>query len=406
MTGETYESYKVDEILLQDCRCNMEGVVTMCHGIYICDDQLKKKESGVAKKIHMQIDAFRKMGIEMELPELFKDTKIDRIVRRTPLLIRGFDKNLRKYILEHLNVEFVYIRNVNITPYFVETLKLIRDAGIPVIYEFPTFPYDHNSHTLKWKLSMLKEKRSRGELHKYVRKVVNFSNYDNIYGIESIRISNGIAPDKITPQNKRTAANNKIVFSGVALLTYWNGYDRLMQGIADYYQGDAVNKKDIYFNIAGDGEELKKLKRMAQRLRLQDRVVFHGFISGQKLEDIYNQTDIAVGTLAPFRKYKDHVMSTLKTKEYTAKGIPFIKGDRDDVFDDAGVDFCFNVTRNESPINLNEIVDWYENLKILYPTNNELIQHVRSFAFDSLTWVKQLEPVAAYISSVAGRQNL
>ena len=381
----------------------------MFKGIYVCNEKIDDLYSGVSKKINMQVTAFRQLGFSMELPNLFDYSKKDRIIRRIPFLKSGFEKNLEKYIKKNWNEispDFIYVRNVINDSSFLKALKKISQNGTLIIYEFPTFPYDKNSRSIKWKLLILKEFFSRLRLKKYVSKGVNYSEYDKIFGIDCIKISNGIDPDLILPQKPMNKDNKKIVFLGVALLTYWNGYDRLMKAIANYYSDGIAEKRKIIFNIVGDGEELSNLKKISSRLGVEKYVKFYGFVSGEALDRIYDQTDIAVGTLASFRKYKGHTMSTLKTKEYTAKGIPFIKCDPDVVFDNNYVDFCYNVSPDENLICLEEIIQWYDKLKDSYGGNQGLINHIREFAYEKLMWKKQLIPIVDYINNVLNERNI
>lgn len=375
------------------CNWNGKGCF-MINGIYICDHPIEDESSGVSKKIRMQIDALNQLGLNVKTYPLYDDSDLDKITRRIPFLKSQFNRNLDRLIEEESQKnDFVYIRHPGCNIHLIRTLKKMSSRGKLIVYEFPTFPYDQNSSNLRWKLLMLKDRFSRNKLKKYVDIGVNFSEYDEIFGIKCIKICNGINPEKISP--RKVKKDGKIRFLAVAFLAYWNGYDRLIQAIYEYYQQTDI-KYDIEFDIAGDGDALPCLKKLVTDLELENRVFFHGYVSGIELSELYNQCDIAVGTLAHFRKYKNHVMSTLKTKEYTAKGIPFIKSDPDVIFDDYHLDFVYNVSCDEALFDLENIVEWYLNLQQEYP-GNDLVQHIRQYAFDKLSWNRQLQPVVKYI---------
>lgn len=369
----------------------------MIKGIYISNHNLNDKSSGVTKKIQMQLEAFKKNDILIESPNLFSDTIFDKIIRRIPFLKCSFDKAANKYISQSIQngISFVYVRHSVCSIHLISLLKLLKKNGITIIYEFPTYPYDRNGSGVSWNLFMLKDKFSRKKLYKYVDMGVNFSGYSEIYGVKCIAINNGINSEKIEVRKVSKRKNNSIKFLGVALLAYWNGYDRLINAIHSYYS-KVKNPIDIEFHIAGNGDAYNSLKLLVKKNNLENRVFFHGFVSGEKLNKLYDECNIGVGTLAPSRKYKGHIMSTLKTKEYTAKGIPFIKADFDSVFDNKSIDFSFSIMDDESPIEISTILCWYDNIIDKYGEEN-LTNHIRLFAEKELSWEKQLKPVFDYI---------
>mgnify|MGYP005800467009 CR=1 FL=1 len=352
------------------------------------------ESSGVSKKIRMQIDAFRKMGISLDAPNLFSNTNIDKVIRRIPFAKSKFDKSVDELIDVSLdNYDFVYIRHPFFDFFFYKSIQKISRQGLPIIYEFPTFPYDRNGKGLKWNLTLIKDKLFRNKIYKFVDIGVDYSGYQEIFKIPCISISNGIDPSYYTKRQKKIC-NTKFVFLGVALLTYWNGYDRLIKSIKLYQKNYPQLK--IEFHIAGDGDELHNLMELTASLELKDNVIFHGFVSNNELKKLYDICDVAVGTLSPSRKYKNHIMSTLKTKEYTAIGVPFIKGDKDQAFDNFNLDFVYNVPDNESLIDIPSIINWYNELISNYG-NDTLTDHIRTFGFEYLTWEKQLLPVIDYL---------
>lgn len=371
-------------------------------GIYITSQDMKDRASGVNKKIDMQIAAFNKMGIELEIPDLSVQGNLDKVVRRLPFIRSGFEIKLNaliKSVDKWDKVDFVYIRHPMVSIQFLSMVKRIKQKGICVIYEFPTFPYDKNSDKLSARLSLVKDKFSRGRLHKWVDKGVNFSGFNEIFQIPCFSIANGIDIDRISPRNIKNNDSKAIRFIGVALLTKWNGYDRLINAIHKY---STACDEVIEFHIVGKGDIFDELQNLVKKLHLEERVVLHGPLYGKDLDSLYDICDIGVGTLNPSRKYKNHIMSSLKTKEYAAKGMPFIKGDIDAVFDKKHPDFVFDVSDDESELDLKAIIDWYRALEDKY-SKDGLVKEIRNFASEELTWEKQLRPVATYIEEKCKR---
>lgn len=364
--------------------------------VYITSQDMTDSTSGVNKKIRMQISAFSRLGVDMDIPDLAAHSWTDKIVRRLPFIKNEFEKKLKNYIVQSnfTDVDFVYIRHPMVSWQFVQLLKKIKKTNNRIVYEFPTFPYDRNSKKFAAIFSLLKDKISRGKLHKYVDIGVDYSGFKEIYSIPCLCLSNGIDISMISTQNDIKNDDNTVRFIGVALLANWNGYDRLILAIKKYLE--EKNALNVEFHIVGNGDVFYELKRLIVKNNLENVVFLHGFLSGKKLDNLYDMCDIGVGTLNPSRKYKNHIMSSLKTKEYAAKGMPFIKGDIDSVFDEKSPDFVFNVLDDESEIRLKDIVQWYMDLMNKYG-RKQLGMTIREFAKNELSWDNQMKVVINYL---------
>ena len=116
---------------------------------------------------------------------------------------------------------------------------------------------------------------------------------------------------------------------------------------------------------------------------LKDSVIFHGFKTGKELDEIYNNTDIAVGSLGNFRKDLKSG-GALKNQEYTAKGLPFMISGEDKNY--TNCKFIYYVSHDESLFDIEEIINWYENL-------NMTPREIRKFAEENLSWDIQMKKV-------------
>ena len=109
--------------------------------------------NGISKKISYQVNALKACGMETHLCFMDeKDTK-KRIVDNTVIADYGhsvFSKFLKrtefssivKYAEEN-HIEFVYIRsNHNANPFTIRMVKQMKKAGMKVVMEIPTYPYD------------------------------------------------------------------------------------------------------------------------------------------------------------------------------------------------------------------------------------------------------------------------
>lgn len=115
--------------------------------------------------------------------------------------------------------------------------------------EIPTYPYDQEYITRSMKLSLAVDRCFRHSLAKILDGIVTFSNAGRIFGGKTIRISNGIDFDAIPLKQNRNNTSHELHLIGVAEVHYWHGFDRLVNGLAEYYRTNPDYK--VYFHIVG-----------------------------------------------------------------------------------------------------------------------------------------------------------
>ena len=92
-----------------------------------------------------------------------------------------------------------------------------------------------------------------------------------------------------------------------------------------------VGNRKIVLHIVGTGSGQQKLNEMIKEMNLNENVVMHGFKTGTELDAIYNKCHLGLISLAT--QDKDiYIHSTLKSREYLAKGLPTIATGITDVF--------------------------------------------------------------------------
>lgn len=372
------------------------------------------EHSGVSKKIKAQCEALEYLKNEIDLcyinrnnefcisRELYKNGEYN-ILKKFKLSSKVLKKiyalrliyNYKDVInyIKNNNYEIIYIRYIyssNIG--FINFLKKIKkiNKNIKIIVEIPTYPYDVEllKSSFLDKIRFLQENYYRKKLKKYVDRIVTFSNDNEIFGIKTIKINNGIDINQISIIKRLKKQKNKeISFISVAQIAFWHGIDRFILAMGEYYKN---NPKDIIkFHIVGNGnkEIMEELKKLVKENNLDDYIIFYGYKSGKDLDEIYNKSDIGIGSLGNFRK---GILNggALKNQEYCAKGLPFIIAGYDDNYKD--VDFMYKVTADESLINLNEIINWYKNLQVTS-------EQIRKYVEDNLTWDIQMKKVVDYI---------
>lgn len=370
----------------------------MKKGLYIAFECLEDSTSGVSKKINMQVKALNELGFEVSaIGAGITDWTKDRLARLLPFYTRESIRRNQQTLdrLSLCDYAFIYIRYPMAGYDLIQMLKKIKlqNSKLKIIVEFPTFPYKKECTRINMKLRLIRDQFSRNSLKKYVDYCTTFSDDEEIYGIPTIKISNGIDMDRIKGRNVpqyKYKKNDTIQLLVVALITRTHGIDKLLKGMSNYYLGGG--KRNIILNIVGEGSALRELKKLTEVLELSNNVIFHGFLSGEALEEQYNIAHLGIGTLAAYRVGITEKISSLKTREYCASGLPFIALDIDTVFSNSNFDFATYVTNDESPVEVSKVINFIDELYVRYEYD-DIVFAMREYARLNLTWNKCLIPV-------------
>lgn len=345
---------------------------------------IKSNEKGILKKIQFQKKSLEKY-IEINIMENIndkyfykniylgnytsKDTFLKKIERKIQEIL--FLKKLVNKIEEKNGV--IYLRYIYSTIFLLNFLKKLKNKNNLIIIEIPTYPYD--DEIKKENMFTKMDKYYRKKLYKYVDRIVTYSEDKEIWGIPCINISNGIDLEEVKLVNKKEKNKEKIIFTSVSNCSFWHGIDRILKSLEKY--GQQKKKKEIIFNIIGEGADSNNLKKIVDKSEYLSKVVkFQGFKVNQELDNIYNETDIGVGSLGRHRSGL-HTMKALKNREYCAKGIPMIFSEDDPDLRD--VPFVYHATADEELIDIKELIEWYEQLNL---ESKEIRKYSEKFSWD------------------------
>ncbi len=354
--------------------------------------------NGISKKIFAQICALEQCGCEV----LLCHTKIEK--NGTQKRVCGDDviddfgdgflgriikwfrfAPLTRYIIDN-NPDLLYVRSFyNATPSFVKMLKDLKSAGVKIVMEYPTYPYNGEfaKIPLKNKIPYYFNKYYGRKLKKYVNYIVTFSDYKSIEGIETIRISNGIDFSAVKVIDRQENLSGTLNLIGVAEIHYWHGFDRVIRGMADFYCKNP--DKRVLFDIVGEGveDDLNYLKNLTKELNLANYVTFHGNQYGPELDTLFDKADFGIASLARHRSGISK-LKTLKNREYAARGIPFIYSEIDDDFEE--MPYIIKAPADDSPIDIHAIADFHSNLKMTP-------EQIRETVSGTLSWKVQMQKV-------------
>lgn len=351
-------------------------------------DENGKIYSGVEKKISGQIKAFRDMGLDVEESALCFENKFKRII---PFQTSSIPWNK---VEVNDDIDGLYIRYQLSDYQFLKFLRKIKKKkpNIKIVVEIPTYPYDGER---KNRYKDLRDKIYREYLYKYVNyiAVISDGTIKTIFNIPIISIINGIDCDSITvKKNLQTVNEKELHFGYVGGLAYWHGIDRMLLGMAEYKKKHT--DKAIYLHIAGDGGLKKEFENIVVESNLTDNVIFEGRLRDADLDELYNKCQIAVSSLALHRSGLVFG-SVLKSREYLAKGIPFIYAAEMDVFQTAPVDFAFQCPADDSAVDIEAVLDFYYNL-LEKESVEDLKKRIRNYAETYVDMKRAMREVITY----------
>ena len=300
--------------------------------------------SGVGKKIHSQMSAWRAMGHRVRLfmhtsqyaprsdlieAEVFPYTIRGRL--RTELsriqAVHAMLKAIQKY-----KPDMIYLRwGIYVYP----AHRLMRIA--PVVEEINT--NDQAQHEQLGMLYNLYNRLTRGVFLRRMHGLVAVSKeLANSPAFASFRkptivIANGVDLASIEPLPAPDNETPHLFF--IATPGYsWHGVDKLV-ALAQMYP-------DLSVHVVGY-DHINEVEH------LPANVYVHGYLSSDEYVKLLRQSDVAVSTLALHRKAMQEA-SPLKTRECLAYGLPTVIAYTDTDLDQATFDFLLKIPNKEDNI--------------------------------------------------------
>lgn len=355
-----------------------------------------KEFVGVEKKIDNQIRALnvwfdcQKLAIYREKYQLIKS-----IVWRLPF--GSFGMHYEQAWEKIDNPDFFYIRSMLADRRFIKFIKelRLRYPNCKILMEIPTYPYVH-----EWKSapSMLpfyiKDMWHHRYLKKYIDRIVTFSDDDKIFDIPTIKTKNGIWLDDVDVTHKSNT-DDKIILLAVAQFQPSHGYERVIQGLSNYYNNGG--RRIIELHMVGYGGETNNYINLANDLNLRKYVFFHGKKTGKELEPFYEMADIGLSCFGLYKR-KINKISAIKASEYLAKGLPVISGCIENAFENNDVDFFYQFSNDSTPIDMEKIISFYDKLYKSGESREEVTNRIRDYANKTIDMRVVMKPVINYLN--------
>lgn len=359
----------------------------------VCDDP-KVCGAGVARKVMEQILTFEKMGVNCLLYQMPIDKSfISKIKRVLPF----FNVHKLWKISDFKNDHYIYIRRGWLWDrYYVQFLKNLKEVNknVKIVYEIPTYPYDSEMFkSCKGWPFLLKDKWYRRHIHKFVDRIATLTDDKEIFGVPTLKISNGIDVDKIRPRQVRDI--DVVHAIAVANFEFWHGYDRFLEGMKTYYAGNPSRR--VIFHLVGRGGEFERYQKMVADYGLDEYVIFHNKQTGEALDAIYDQCNLGIASLGCYRKGL-YETQELKSREYLAKGLPFVTSVKITDIPDGNIeDIYLQVPNNDSPINIENVLDFYD--KVYSEGPDQVNTRLRQFAKEHFSMEVAMKEVIEFFKN-------
>lgn len=289
-------------------------------------------------------------------------------------------------IIDNYDIEYIYMRRiVPITPKLIGLLRKLKKRDIPVIYEYPTLPWENEmkvKKTIVRKLFYVMDKVQYNRLIKMVSKITYIGRYEG-NNSKFIQIQNGGFAENY-PCVNHNQTNEDFIMIGVSQINRVNGYDLIIDALHEYYKNNPSRK--IYFYLVGNmmSDTLRiELESKVQEFSLDQYVKFFGLKTGEELNEIYNKASVAINSL----KLEEMAgmdtsigVATLKTVDYTFRGLPqvataplMINGK------DADKPEFLYIVKDKYNIDLNNIVEFIDSLEMSS-------EEIRKYAINHMSW--------------------
>jgi hypothetical protein len=169
----------------------------------------------------------------------------------------------------------------------------------------------------------------------------------------------------------------------------WHGIERVLAGL-NRYNGTV----QIRLHLVG-GFDRGALQKMGYSLH---NVRFHGFKRGQALDEIMSQMHLALSTLALHQKQMREA-SSLKTREYTARGIPFVLAydDPDLLAVPADRRFYLSLPNDDTAVDMGKVLDFVERMN---REGEDVSIYMRQYATGHMDWQAKMRQYLDFINLI------
>ena len=357
------------------------------------------KSLGITKKINSEIVALRNLGHKVVYTTYTNEgicihNNNDEVVfSRKYLLTKSVFVRIARYFYliksaqdylnkTHRHFDVCYGRLLAPSSNYLKLLRGFKKNGTMVVLEAHAYFPGIRFKSMKGKYVSFMLKKNGPKLKDCVDRILTEGHIDDFYGIKDVREARiGVDTNIITP-HKYIGSTEVLNLISVANETTYHAYDRVIKSLYVYYKNED-NPHTILLHLVGTVSD--STKRLIEQLGLNEKVFLYGKQYGEKLDQIYNQCNIGLGPFGQHRigGKKD---TGLKTKEYFAKGLPYIfSGEEPSVPRD--YPYIMQFPSDESVINFKRVLAFYSS----FSNNPGVVEDMRAFAKEHYSWDSIME---------------
>ena len=356
---------------------------------------LEQNFPGVHSKVISQCKTFQSVGFSchIESPRQVIGP-LRKLQLRLPFASDGIEW---KDLVDPHNCDCLYIRRPDFISFdMIQALEFVKkeNPDIRILLEIPTYPYKREYANIRKLPMLLKDSLHRGKLRNCIDRVVDLSGEKAIFDIPTLRMMNGVDLSRLSARRSSPAKSEELNVICVAAFAEWHGIDRFLSGMKERERKGGGSRR-VWLHLLGEGPALDALKKQVKDYDLQNHVTFYGQCNRRQMDEVYDKCQLAIECLGCHRK-GIAVSSSLKSREYLAKGMPFVYSGEIDVFADNPVDFCLRVPSDESPIDIDELIEFSDRLHDC-ESEEGLIGRIRKYAEDHVSMDAAMKNVINYL---------
>lgn len=288
---------------------------------------------------------------------------------------KNLDKAIYNYINQHYNnVDFFYFRYPGASRFLFKTAKkfgkkIVSEHQGKEISEILSAS-DQNpfgfrpSKLIGWiqyqLLPLYNEKIWGVYFAKKIKTIVAVTDEIGIYqknkGCKNVIVcSNGINVSQF-PIRKIPVLEEEIrllFLKGTAGVSAWNGLDRITNSLQQYYLNNPNPSDKIKLLIGGHiiDNEVPESEYIEQL----------GYLNKESIDKLANQVHLGVSTMALYKKNLEEA-AVLKTREYIARGIPFIYAAKDPDLNEVASDFYLKFSNDETLLDMKKVIEFVKKI--------------------------------------------
>lgn len=211
----------------------------------------------------------------------------------------------------------------------------------------------------------------------------NAKKIERRYNRKVLVIPNGVDVEKFKPnleakkilKEKLNLTDKKILIS-VGRVVGWKGFQLVIESLQEL--------KDYYYVLIGDGEYLDSLKKLAQKLHVEDKILFLGSIDNKELPTYLNIGDIFL------QPSIGHEAFGITIVEAMACGLPIVaskNGGIVDIIENSNAGYMFEIENK---------LDMCEKIVICYKNKENLSTNAKKHVEENFTWKSCVSKLLKY----------